>query len=403
MSDSSRNFVPVAIWELERVIKRKDFLVSVLLIPLFALGLGGAITWFKLRAEKDVHKVAVAWQGTGESQATLDSLKGFQWIVPAPDQSTPDALARAVKGKTYAAALILPADFAETGRAKLVVRREAPKWKIRIEQHLLEQARVMRAARIGITRESLARLGAPVTLDTEQVLPRPKVSTADRILGIMLLMLMLTSIMVIASYMSIGIAGEKQARVTEVILSAVHPQTWTDGKIVAYTLIGILQGAIWAVSLLAVTVFMSWSLPTNLNLGFIALLLAFSLLGFVFYASTYALIFATIKDMYSTQKFQAYLFFLPFIPLFFMDPLIENPEAPWVIAVGVLPLFSTVMMPTKIALSGAATWEIVLALVLLAGAAWMMRSAAGHALRIGMLMYGKELSFPELVRWARTP
>jgi hypothetical protein len=31
-----------------------------------------------------------------------------------------------------------------------------------------------------------------------------------------------------------------------------------------------------------------------------------------------------------------------------------------------------------------------------------MRRAAGAAFRIGMLMYGKEISLPELWRWART-
>jgi hypothetical protein len=32
---------------------------------------------------------------------------------------------------------------------------------------------------------------------------------------------------------------------------------------------------------------------------------------------------------------------------------------------------------------------------------YFLRLAAGHAFRIGMLMYGKELSLPELWRWAR--
>ena len=67
-----------------------------------------------------------------------------------------------------------------------------------------------------------------------------------------------------------------------------------------------------------------------------------------------------------------------------------------------VPLFSPTLMPARMALGAVAPWEHAIALVLLAAATWLMRLAAGHALRIGMLMYGKELNLPELVRWARS-
>ena len=128
---------------------------------------------------------------------------------------------------------------------------------------------------------------------------------------------------------------------------------------------------------------------------------AFAVLGFAFYVAFFALILATVKDLQSTQKFQAYLIIVPMLPLFFLDALLEHPDATWVALLSHLPPFSPIMMPMRVALGGAQPWEPFAALVLLVAGAWLMRKAAGAAFRIGMLMYGKELTLPELVRWAR--
>ena len=84
-----------------------------------------------------------------------------------------------------------------------------------------------------------------------------------------------------------------------------------------------------------------------------------------------------------------------------MEAVLQSRDAPWVVAVSLLPAFSPILMPMRIAVSAVAAWEIVAELVLLTLAAHLMRLAAGHAFRIGMLMYGKELTLPELVRWSK--
>ena len=114
------------------------------------------------------------------------------------------------------------------------------------------------------------------------------------------------------------------------------------------------------------------------------------------------MIMATIKDLQSTTKFQAYIILIPFIPLMIMDSVLQNPEALWAVIVSQLPFFSPMLMPARWAISGAAPWELGTALIVLLVSLHFMRLAAGHAFRIGMLMYGKELTLPELWRWARS-
>jgi hypothetical protein len=59
------------------------------------------------------------------------------------------------------------------------------------------------------------------------------------------------------------------------------------------------------------------------------------------------------------------------------------------------------LMPMRVAMGQATTWQIVLGLVLLAASVWLMRKVAGTTLRVGMLMYGKDLSLPELMKLAK--
>jgi ABC-2 type transport system permease protein len=44
---------------------------------------------------------------------------------------------------------------------------------------------------------------------------------------------------------------------------------------------------------------------------------------------------------------------------------------------------------------------VVAGITLLAGAAWLFRRLAGKVFATGMLLYGKEPSLAEMVRWAR--
>lgn len=406
MRSRFREWVPVAGWEIKRMLMRTDFVVSTLLVPVLLVGMSFVVGWIKARDAKRVRAIAVvrydaAGAVTGDS---LPPLAGYRWLTPRGDSSSAEALAAVIKrgGKgAVEGAVLLPAGFARGDTVRFVVQREGAGWKSRVERHVATLARLERAAGHPVGAAEFAAFTDTVRTAERVADPRVGTSGADRAAALIMAVVLVMAVFGTNMYLAIGISAEKQSRVTEVIVSAISPQSWIDGKIVAYTLIGLAQPVIWTVGGVVAAMLMSWKLPAALNPWTLGVFALYMLIGFVFFVSLFSLVLATVKDLQSTSKLQAYLIFLPMMPFMFLDTAIESPDATWLAVLSQVPAFSPTLIPIRVAMGGAQPWEVALGLVLLAAAAWYMRKAAGTAFRVGMLMYGKELTLPELVRWSK--
>jgi ABC-2 type transport system permease protein len=127
----------------------------------------------------------------------------------------------------------------------------------------------------------------------------------------------------------------------------------------------------------------------------------FFLLGFLFYATLYAAIGAAVNTVQEAQN----LVFPVILPLVLglvcFPAVIESPEGGLAVALSMVPFLSPLMMFLRIVVLTPPWWQIALSLVLLAiaiaGAMWV----AARIYRVGILMYGKKPTFPELMRWVR--
>jgi ABC-2 type transport system permease protein len=403
MRSRFHEWLPVAGWEIKRMLLRTDFVVSTLLLPVLLVGVSFGAVWFKEREAKRVRVIAVVRldeQGNVTGDA-LPPLTGFRWTTPRGDSASAGALAAAVKRGEGEGALILPGDFSRGGPVEFVVKRERPGWRVQVERHVTTLARLERATGHALGAVEFARLTDTLRVSERMAEPRSGTSRGDRFAALVLAMVLFMAVFGTNMYLAIGITGEKQSRVTEVIISAISPQSWIDGKIVAYTIIGLAQPLIWTMGGGIAAVLMSWRPPPAVNPWTLTVFTLYLLLGFVLYVGLFAVVLATVKDLQSTAKIQAYLIFLPMMPILFLKRALDSPEALWVALLSQVPAFSPTLMPVRVAVGGARPWEAGLGLVLLALAAWYMRKAAGTAFRVGMLMYGKELTLPELVRWSK--
>lgn len=403
MPERRPDWVPVARWEMYRILRRKDFILSILITPLLVFAFGFLMTLFEHKGDRTIAVARADRSGavTARGAAALPPRSGFTWADPGDAGADTAALAGAVREREFEAAIVLR-ETTEGRVLDLVTRREPPRWTGILRAHVDSVARAEKAAAFGLSAAQVADLERPLPLRSHVASgPAGGSRRADFIVTFAMLMLMATVILTSMSYLMVGIGSEKQARVTEVVVSAIPAQSWMDGKIVAFTGVGLITAVVWAASLLVVTGPLALELPGSVHPGTLSLSALFAVLGLYFYNAMIAALMASAQNLQSASKWQGNFIMLPMLPFFFLVGLIENPDSLPMMLLSWVPFFSPVMLPTRIVQGAVAPWEIVLALVLLAASCWLMRLVAGRVFRIGMLMYGKDMSLPELIRWAR--
>jgi len=92
--------------------------------------------------------------------------------------------------------------------------------------------------------------------------------------------------------------------------------------------------------------------------------------------------------------------FLPMIPVAMTMSVLRDPDHLSSRVLTWFPLTSPSAMPARVILSNVGVLEIMVSLALLVGTIWLVRRLAGRIFEIGMLMYGKEPTLREMLRWA---
>jgi ABC-2 type transport system permease protein len=224
----------------------------------------------------------------------------------------------------------------------------------------------------------------------------------ERLLVIGFLILLMSAVFTCFAYFFTSITSEKQARVTEQIVSAIPMQTWMDGKLLGISLLGIksmLTLSLWAgLVAFGVHVFAPEQLAKLGGIGVDKLLvgLCFILLGLAFWNSFLAGVAATIDDPNNSTR--SALMFIPSIPSFLAFPMLDHADNAAVVVMSWLPLTSMAVMPVRYALTEVALWEVLGAALLLLWCVHLMRRYASRIFRAGMFLYGKEPSWREM--WA---
>ena len=79
-------------------------------------------------------------------------------------------------------------------------------------------------------------------------------------------------------------------------------------------------------------------------------------------------------------------------------------DGPLAVVLSMIPFTaaSTTVMRLAIPNSAVPPWQIGLSLGVLLVSVWLVLTAAARIFRIGLLMYGKSPTLPEILRWART-
>jgi ABC-2 type transport system permease protein len=400
---------------IERV-RTKAFVIGTILGPLL---MGGMMIVPALAARSKGKPLRIAvLDATGElrgpveqalREATVDGRARFDVQPGASDASeaSEGELKQSVLDKRLDGYLALPADAISAPAASYYGRNVTNHIDLRTLERTVSGVLVeRRLAGAGLDPREVKDLTRELDMKTIRLSEQGEREDqgAATILALVLLMILYVSILLWGQAVLTSVIEEKTSRVVEVMASGVPSTTLLLGKLLGVGSAGLTQFLVWSLSLLGVSLasasMSAFSMPevTPLMIGSFV---AFFLLGYFFYASLYAAIGASVN---TAQEAQSLVFpvMLPIILAMVCFPaVLEAPEGPLAFTTSMIPGMSPLIMFLRIVVLTPPMWQILLSITLLVLGILAVIWVAARVYRVGILMYGKRPTFPELVRWVR--
>ena len=125
--------------------------------------------------------------------------------------------------------------------------------------------------------------------------------------------------------------------------------------------------------------------------------------GYLIYAALFATIGAAVDNETDSQQFLLPIMTPLYLAYFLSTMMIENPESPAAFWGSIIPFTSPIVMMVRVSMGieSSQYWELALSMILLVLGFLATTWFASKIYRVGILMYGKKVSYKELWKWLR--
>ncbi len=274
-----------------------------------------------------------------------------------------------------------------------------------------DAVRSQRLADANISEEKLSELSAAVNFDAKGIDETGEdrddegIWVASFAIGFMIYL----TLTIYGQAIMGAVVEEKETRIAEILFSSARPFELMLGKLVGVGLAGLTQLSIWVVSAAVLLGFLALqaelqpvlaSVPAITPL-MIACFLIFFQLGFFLYASIFALIGSMVTSVQEGGQF-AFLPVMIMLGAFYCCfVVIRDPNSSLSFWVTIAPFLAPITMPVRILAETPPIWQILLSIVVNAAAIAGLVWVTARVYRVGMLMYGKRATIPEVWKWIR--
>jgi len=397
---------------LERV-RTRAFLIFTLLTPAFMFCvtvLPGKLATMKSSA---AHIVVVASEqalGDAIRQNLLKSLSAFtkapevEVTTDASDASREALISRVSHGKIEGF-LWATKDAIDQRSVSYSSRSasdfmEKPALENALQQALIHQ----RFAQRGFSTEEVEALLRPVNIRSIP-LSQGKSTKFDQqgvfAAGFFMLMLMYMTVLIYGMNVMRSVLEEKSSRILEVLLSTASAREIMAGKILGVGAVGLTQIGIWGVLSASYPATAGSLLAIHLSGADWAAFAVFFLLGYFLYSALCGAIGAALNSEQEAQQVN----FIVAMPLILSVMIgiyvIRQPDDPVSVFFSLVPFCAPIIMLLRIMLHRPDFWQIGLSIALMLATIYFMVVLCSKIYRVGILMYGKRPTLPEIVKWLR--
>jgi ABC-2 type transport system permease protein len=310
--------------------------------------------------------------------------------------------------------LVLPADLLQGGMAQFFGRNAGDVFtRGRLEDGLSRAVREERLAGANIDVKIVREFSQPVKLQSFKVGERGE--ERDRGEGFILVFasgfIIYLTILMYGQVILGAVIEEKETRIAEILFSSVKPFPLMMGKLIGISLVALTQLSVWglafaAFALYGVGLLASQGVPVHIpNIAPIVFVyfVLFFLLGYFIYSTIYALVGSMVTTAQEGGQLALPIILLLVVGFYLAFPVIRSPDSSFAFWVSMFPFFSPITMLVRIVTQTPPFWQIALSLAIGFGTVILLTWLASRIYRIGMLMYGKRASIPEVWRWLRQP
>lgn len=433
-------------------VKKKSFIIMTLLGPILIAGLLSLGIFLGMN-DSSVHNVLVVDQTPEISQDSLSQSTTLFWNrLKDTDQMkfhySHSALSNAqFDSSEYSLMVVLKEDIVTYPEAEMVFRKlpslTARSYVKSQVEKVIEEKKLQINEIDKHTYDSIRTDLEMISVDAEDGTTSFKQEQA--VVGFVFAIMIYFFIFLYGVQVMRGVMEEKSNRIIEVLISSVKPFQLMMGKIVGIALVGLTQFLLWVILTSVIFTFTSGLIMTELGVSgdavaqvqmtdevaqeamadpmaqaaineifeliffrinwplMIGMFIFYFLGGYLLYASLFAAVGAAVDNETDTQQFM-----LPItIPLVFgfivSEFALQNPEGASVFWFSQIPLTSPIVMMVRVAMGfdAGSVWQLLLSMALLIagfiGAVWI----AAKIYRVGILLYGKKVTYKELMKWLR--
>ena len=404
----------------ERV-KRKSFIISTILMPLFMVAMMALPTLLLVLSGPEECKIGVI-DDSGKIAQTLEGGDEISFV-----SITDQTFEQAKDNSEFDAFLVIGPDVVANPNASITFYTQgAP--SIQTEQFVSSQIEntieTIRINNSGVEnlRDIMQSVKVEVDMKTFRLDQEEETATSSMLsyaMGFMATFILYMFIMLYGNMVMNSIIEEKNNRVLELVVTSVNPTWLMMGKIIGVGLVAVTQMLVWAVIILICS---GWVLPALsamasgadgsmmaamsqlTDVGFMSQYLLYLILflvgGYFFYASIYAAIGSAVDNLQDASQLQT-VAVLPIILAFVISMTVVNdPNSTLAMWTSFIPFTSPMVMMARMPF-GIAGWQMAVSIVLLYAGFVGMVWVAAKIYRVGIFMYGKKPTFGDLMRWVR--
>ena len=406
---------------LERV-RRKSFIITTILMPLFMILMMALPALMMLIASPEETRIAVV----DNSNLVGESLKNSGEVTFARVNIPVDS---AKVSPDYDAVLVIGPDIVNNPNDVVVFSHESMTVQTEslISDEISNIIRDIRLQKYDIENldKILAEVDAKVSMTTfiiDEDAEKQTSSLASYLIGMIMTMTLYMFIIIYGQMVMTSIIEEKNNRVLEVVVSSVNPNALMLGKILGIAAVAVTQIVIWALLVLA---FVVWGMPAisssvtggadtasellavismlgdpSYIMGLFGYMALFLVGGFLFYAAIYAAIGSSVDNIQDASQLQSVALVPILLALILSITIVNDPHSTLAMWASVIPFTSPMVMMARMPF-GVPVWQSVLSLVILYLSVLATVWLSAKIYRVGIFMYGKKPSFRDLIRWAR--